>query len=180
MWKKEDAKPQSVSENSAVATTPALTATPSAATASSPSLPVSPRAVACISQGIRIRGEVTGSEDLFVDGLVEGKLNLTSNSCLTVGPNGSVKADLNAREIIIRGKVEGSVVARDKLQIWSTGQIHGEVQTDRLTIEDGALLRGKVEAGKQPAKSLEVKAAVAAGGPTSSPSLNPATQPANP
>lgn len=180
MWKKEDAKPQSVSENSAVATTPALTATPSAATASSPSLPVSPRAVACISQGIRIRGEVTGSEDLFVDGLVEGKLNLTSNSCLTVGPNGSVKADLNAREIIIRGKVEGSVVARDKLQIWSTGQIHGEVQTDRLTIEDGALLRGKVEAGKQPAKSVEVKAAAAAGGPTSSPSLNPATQPANP
>jgi len=179
MWKKEDAKPQFVSENSAVAATPAFAAAPSAATASSP-LPVSPRAVACISQGIRIRGEVTGSEDLFVDGLVEGKLNLTSNSCLTVGPNGSVKADLNAREIIIRGRVEGSVTARDKLQIWSTGQIHGEVQTDRLTIEDGALLRGKVEAGKQPGKSAEGKAAAAAGGSASSTSVNPATQPANP
>ena len=111
MWKKEDAKPQVVSENSAASAAPVFAATSSAAPASS--LPVSPRAVACISQGIRIRGEVTGSEDLFVDGLVEGKLNLTSNSCLTVGPNGAVKADLNAREIIVRGRVEGSVTALD-------------------------------------------------------------------
>ena len=168
MWKKEDAKPQAISENSA-ASAPAFAATSSAASASS--VPVSPRAVACISQGIRIRGEVTGSEDLFVDGLVEGKLNLTSNSCLTVGPNGAVKADLNAREIIVRGRVEGSVTARDKLQIWSTGQIHGEVQTDRLSIEDGALLRGKVEAGKQITKSGEVKAAAASTG-GSTPSAN--------
>ena len=162
MWKKEDAKPQAASENPAAFAAPAFAATPSAASAGS--VPVSPRAVACISQGIRIRGEVTGSEDLFVDGLVEGKLNLTSNSCLTVGPNGAVKADLNAREIIVRGKVEGSVTARDKLQIWSTGQIHGEVQTDRLSIEDGALLRGKVEAGKQITKPTELKAAAATTG----------------
>lgn len=119
------------------------------------------RAAACISQGIRIKGEVTGTEDLFVDGLVEGKLNLTANSCLTVGPNGNVKADLIAREIIVRGRVEGKVIARDKLQIGSTGQITGEVQTDRLAIEDGALLRGKVEAGKQLNKPVEAKASAA-------------------
>ena len=100
------------------------------------------------SQGIRIKGEVTGTEDLFVDGFVEGKMNLAANCCLTVGPNGNVKADLNAREIIVRGKVEGRVTARDKLQIGSTGQITGEVQTNRLAIEEGATLRGKVEAGK--------------------------------
>ncbi len=93
---------------------------------------------------------------------MEGKLNLTANSCLTVGPNGNVKADLNAREIIVRGKVEGRVTARDKLQIGSTGEITGEVQTDRLTIEDGAMLRGKVEAGKQVNKPAETKAIAAA------------------
>lgn len=154
MWKKEDAKPQGISESAAAASGAFGTAHSSDA---SSSLPVSPRAPACISQGIRIKGEVTGTEDLFVDGLVEGKLNLTANCCLTVGPNGNVKADLTAREIIVRGRVEGKVTARDKLQIWSTGQITGEVQTDRLAIEDGALLRGKVEAGKQLNKPAETK-----------------------
>ncbi len=97
----------------------------------------------------------------------------SANSCLTVGPNGNVKADLVAREIIVRGKVEGRVTARDKLQIGSTGQINGEVQTDRLAIEDGAMLRGKVEAGKQ-AKPAETKTvAAAAAATTSKPSSQP-------
>lgn len=167
MWqKKEDAKSQGVVENSAASAPVAFAATPGSDSSNPISLPVSPRASACISQGIRIKGEVTGTEDLFVDGLVEGKLNLTANSCLTVGPNGNVKADLNAREIIVRGKVEGKVTARDKLQIWSTGQITGEVQTDRLAIEDGALLRGKVEAGKQLTKPADTKASAAAASAT--------------
>jgi len=173
MWKKEDAKPQSVSESS-TSTVPATSSPavvpPSAPAPSSFALPASPRA-ACISQGIRIKGEVTGNEDLFVDGLVEGKLNLTTNCCLTVGPNGTVKADLNAREIVVRGKVEGKVTARDKLQLWSSGQITGEVQTGRLAIEEGALLRGKVEAGKQAGKAPDAFAAK----PTVSPA-SPATE----
>lgn len=153
MWKKDDVKSQAVSEGSApVASTALGTQSPGLSNSNS---------AACISQGIRIKGEVTGTEDLFVDGYVEGKLNLTANSCLTVGPNGDVKADLNAREIIVRGRVEGKVIARDKLLIGHTGQITGEVQTDRLAIEDGALLRGKVEAGKQISKSAETKAAAA-------------------
>ena len=167
MWKKEDVKSQGIPEASTPpAPSPAVVA-PSTPAPSAFSLPVSPRAAACISQGIRIKGEVTGNEDLFVDGLVEGRLNLTANCCLTVGPNGTVKADLNAREIIVRGKVEGKVTARDKLQVWSTGQITGEVQTGRIAIEDGALLRGKVEAGKQSTKSPEKIAAVAAATATS-------------
>jgi len=103
---------------------------------------------------------VTGSEDLFVDGIVDGKLNLTNGS-LTIGPNGHVKADVNAREVIVRGKIEGKVTGRDKVQLWSTGQVMGEVQTDRLAIEDGALLRGRVEAGKPLNKVPEIKASVA-------------------
>ncbi len=160
MWKKEDAKPQGATDN---ITAPAVTlkvpaATPASAPSSSSALPVSTRAAACISQGIRIKGEVTGSEDLFVDGLVDGKLNLMNGS-LTIGPNGTVKADVYAREVIVRGKIEGKVTGRDKVQLWSTGQVTGEVQTDRLAIEEGALLKGKVEAGRQPAKPSETKAA---------------------
>jgi cytoskeletal protein CcmA (bactofilin family) len=158
MWKKEDSKPQGVPENAVAPASVTPIATPTISAVTPVSAPVSPRAAACISQGIRIKGEVTGSEDLFVDGVVEGKLSLTSNCCLTVGPNGSVKADLNAREIIVRGKVEGKITARDKVELWSTGQVTGEVHTDRLAIEDGALLRGRVEAGKQLAKAAAATA----------------------
>ncbi len=162
MWKKEDSKPEGVSGNPA---TPANSATsPNPVTASTPSLsgalPTSSRAAACISQGIKIKGEVTGSEDLFVDGIVDGKLNL-ANGSLTIGPNGHVKADVHAREVIVRGKIEGKVTGRDRVQLWSTGQVTGEVQTDRLAIEDGALLRGKVEAGRQTNKTAEIKVSAA-------------------
>ncbi len=189
MWKKEDAKPEGVSSNSATPVNSAALSSP--ATASTPpvsnALPSSSRVAACISQGIRIKGEVTGSEDLFVDGVVEGKLSLTTNSCLTVGPNGHVKADVLAREVIVRGKIEGKVTGRDKVQLWSTGQVTGEVQTDRLAIEDGALLRGRVEAGRQPqpSKTPEIKASAATASATSkaaettSTTLNSGTAAAN-
>ena len=164
MWKKEDSKPEGVSGSPAIPTSSATSSSTASVTTPSLSgaLPTSSRAAACISQGIKIKGEVTGSEDLFVDGVVEGKLNLTTNSCLTIGPNGHVRADVQAREVIVRGKIEGKVVGRDKVQLWSTGQVTGEVQTDRLAIEDGALLRGRVEAGRPANKTPEVKASAAA------------------
>src|SRR5215469_4871330 len=165
MWKKEDAKSPAVADNSAAAS--AFGRSPSFD--SSSSLSDSPRAAASIGQGIRIKGEVTGTEDLFVDGFVEGKLNLAANCSLTIGPNGNIKADLVAREIIVRGRVEGKVIARDKLQIGSTGQITGEVQTNRLVIEDGATLRGKVEAGRmETQKAAESKSAAAGAASTTS------------
>lgn len=171
MWKKEDARSQGVAENSSAASSFAK----SQSFDSSNSFSDSPRAAASIGQGIRIKGEVTGTEDLFVDGIVEGKLNLAADCSLTIGPNGNIKADLVAREIIVRGKVEGKVIARDKLQIGSTGEINGEVQTGRLAIEDGATLRGKVEAGRmETAKTAESKtAAAAAGSSMSKPSPQP-------
>jgi cytoskeletal protein CcmA (bactofilin family) len=163
VWKKDDLKPEGNSGSSATPANSATSSGPATVSTSAVSggLPISSRAAACISQGIRIKGEVTGSEDLFVDGYVEGKLSLTTNSCLTVGPNGHVKADVLAREVIVRGKIDGKVTGRDKVQLWSTGQVTGEVQTDRLAIEDGALLRGKVEAGRQANKAPEVKASAA-------------------
>jgi cytoskeletal protein CcmA (bactofilin family) len=166
MWKKEDAKPQGlpthgVPARGATEGSLGSVATPSPSASShagshrdAPTPPVSSRAAACISQGIRIKGEITGSEDLFVDGPIEGKVNL-ANGSLTVGPNGTVKADVVAREVVVRGRVEGKISGRERVQLWSTGQVIGEVQTQRLAIEDGAVLRGKVETGKPIEKTTE-------------------------
>jgi cytoskeletal protein CcmA (bactofilin family) len=163
MWKKEDSKPQGVPEIS-TGTGGAAPASPASRdNAVAPS--VSSRAAACISQGIRIKGEITGSEDLFVDGPVEGKLQLTNGS-LTVGPNGTVKADVTAREVVVRGKVDGKIFGRDRVQLWSTGHVTGEVQTQRLAIEDGAVLRGKVETGKPVEKNGQERSAAPASSKT--------------
>ena len=168
MWKKEDTKPQGIPERPVVQVNPpafgnASPATSSFTGSSAPSATSAARSSASIGQGIRIKGEVTGSEDLYVDGLVDGKLNL-ANGSLTIGPNGTVKADVVAREVIVRGRVDGKVTGRDKVQLGGTAQVFGEVQTDRLSIEEGAMLRGKVEAGKVPAKAAEVRSAAMGGG----------------
>jgi cytoskeletal protein CcmA (bactofilin family) len=152
MWRKEEAKPQApqAPAPSTVGSQPATVSAPASApvsAATSATLPVSPRATACITQGIRIKGEITGKEDLFIDGTLEGKLDL-GNASVTVGPNGKVKADVSAREVVVRGQLDGKIEGRERVQLWNSGRVTGEVRTERLAIEDGALLRGKVEAGK--------------------------------
>jgi cytoskeletal protein CcmA (bactofilin family) len=163
MWKKEDVKSQGLPESAPgnPANSPApLSSSPREA---STNAAVSTNSSACISRGIRIKGEVTGSEDLFVDGHVEGKLNLSNNGSLTVGPNGEVKADIFAREVIVRGRVDGKIVGREKIQLWSTGNVAGDLQTERLMIEDGAVLRGRVEieTGKPIDRHTEARGAAA-------------------
>jgi len=145
VWKKEDAKSQGVTD---ISTTPVGTA-PSGNSSSNAaaSAPVSAHVAARISQGIKIKGEVSGKEDLFIDGTLEGKLDL-SGASVTIGPNGKVKADIVAREIVVRGSVSGKLTARDRVELSNTGSVVGEVQTERLAIEDGAVLRGKIETGK--------------------------------
>jgi cytoskeletal protein CcmA (bactofilin family) len=105
-----------------------------------------------VSQGIKIKGEIVGTEDLFIDGIVDGKVTL-ANSVLTVGPNGTVKADIAAREVVLRGVAEGKFTADERIQIWRTARVQGELTAERISIEDGAELRGKVEAGKTTVKS---------------------------
>ena len=173
MWKKEEVKLQGPVENSAspaTATTPSLT-TPRDANFA---VPVATRSSAMISQGIRIKGEVTGSEDLFIDGHLEGKLNLT-NSKLTIGPNGEVKADVFAREVVVLGRVDGKIVGRERIQLGSTGNVAGDLQTERLAIEDGAILRGKIEieTGKPIQTHTDARGAAAgASGKSASPSVS--------
>jgi cytoskeletal protein CcmA (bactofilin family) len=110
--------------------------------------------VACVTQGIRIKGEVTGKEDIFLDGTLEGKLDV-GNAVVTVGPNGKIKADISGREVIVRGQVEGKISGTERVQLWNSGRVVGEVRTERLAIEDGATLRGYVEAGKAQAHATD-------------------------
>jgi len=181
MWRKDEVKPQGTPQPTApdnASFPPASTASapPSAPAQSAPAaaLPVSPRAAACISQGIRIKGEISGKEDLFVDGTVEGKLDF-GNASVTVGPNGKVKADISAREVIVRGEVDGKIEGTEKVQLWNSGRVVGEVRTERLAIEDGALLRGKVEAGKAQSRGAEGRSKNAASGASETGKSNSAT-----
>jgi len=176
MWKKEEPRSPAVAESS-VATPSAPTLSVSPARDSAPSLSTSSHAAACISQGIRIKGEVTGNEDLFLDGQFEGKLNLTNNASVTIGPNGDVKADIFAREVIVRGRVDGKIMGREKISLWSTSNVAGDLQTERLSIEDGAVLRGRVEieTGKPIAKQPESRSAAAGTGKSGSVSVSAGT-----
>lgn len=161
MWRKDEVKPQGVPQPvvppSAATPAPVPNAGPATGAAAHSNLPVSSHATACITQGIRIKGEVTGKEDLFVDGTLEGKLDL-GNASVTIGPNGKVKADISAREIVVRGQVDGKIEGTERVQLWNSGRVTGEVRTERLAIEDGAVLRGKVEAGKLLSKGPENRA----------------------
>jgi cytoskeletal protein CcmA (bactofilin family) len=142
MWRKEDGNPQASPEGSSSS----MNATTAGKTGSVAPL-VSGKASACVSQGIRIKGEVTGSEDLFIDGIVDGKINL-ANSILTVGPNATVKAEITSRELVVRGRTEGKLTVSDRIQIWHTARIHGDLKAARISIEEGAEVHGKMEAGK--------------------------------
>ena len=99
-----------------------------------------------------IKGEVTGSESLYIDGRVEGSINLSGNR-VTVGRNGVVSANINAREIVVLGKVRGNLTASDRVDIRSDGSLTGDVVAARISIEDGAFFKGGIDirkAGQKP------------------------------
>src|SRR5438874_4392113 len=107
---------------------------------------------ATIGKSLVIKGEVTGSESLYIDGRVEGSINLSGNR-VTVGRNGVVAANINAREIVVLGKVRGNLTASDRVDIRSDGSLTGDVVAARLSIEDGAFFKGGIDirkAGQQP------------------------------
>ncbi len=130
-------------------------------------LPLSSRPVACISQGIRIKGEITGREDLFVDGEIEGRIQVTEGT-VTVGPNGRVQGQTEAREVAVRGLVNGNIAGTDRVHIWHTGKIKGDIRAKRIAIEDGAVVLGKLETlrSKQDAPAVKEQPKAAAGNAT--------------
>ncbi|MFZ0746985.1 MAG: polymer-forming cytoskeletal protein [Terracidiphilus sp.] len=112
---------------------------------------------AAIGKGLYIKGEITGSESLFIDGKVEGSINLPGNR-LTVGRNGQVTASITAREIVVLGKVKGNVSATDRVDIRAEGALTGDVAAARISIEDGAFFKGGIDIRKPDAKSGTVAA----------------------
>ncbi|MBZ5704280.1 MAG: polymer-forming cytoskeletal protein [Acidobacteriia bacterium] len=103
-----------------------------------------PMEQATIGRTLVIKGEVTGGESLYIDGRVEGTINLNDNR-VTIGRNGSVAANINAREVVIMGKVTGNIECTDRLDIRSEGSLTGDVVTQRISVEDGAFLKGSVQ-----------------------------------
>jgi cytoskeletal protein CcmA (bactofilin family) len=132
-----------------------------------------PMEQATIGRSLVIKGEVSGSESLFVDGKIEGTIHLADNR-VTIGRNGSVAANITAREVVIMGKVTGNIECSDRLDIRSEGSLTGDVVTQRISVEDGAILKGSVQVraaeGKKdqhqakPAVMEQPKAAAAAAG----------------
>ena len=106
---------------------------------------------ATIGKGLFIKGEITGSESLFVDGKVEGSITLPGNR-VTVGRNGQVAANITAREIVVLGKVRGNVAASDRVDIRAEGALTGDVTAARISIEDGAFFKGGIDIKKADAK----------------------------
>ena len=104
----------------------------------------SPMDQANIGRSLVIKGEVTGAESLFIDGRVEGSINFPDNR-VTIGRNGTVTANITAKELVIMGKVQGNVECADRLDIRSEGLLSGDVITHRISVEEGAILKGGVE-----------------------------------
>jgi len=111
---------------------------------------------ATLGRTLVIKGEVSGAEALYIDGRVEGTISLPGNR-VTIGRNGQVAANIAARELVIMGKVQGNVECADRLDIRSEGSLTGDVITHRISVEDGAMLRGGVEVRAQETKDQKVQ-----------------------
>jgi cytoskeletal protein CcmA (bactofilin family) len=107
--------------------------------------------LAQIGKSVVIKGELSGSEDLYIDGHVEGSIALKSHS-LTVGPNGQVKASIDAKGVVVQGKLEGNIQAADRVELRKSAVVAGDIATQRISIEEGAFLKGKVEVNRNDAK----------------------------
>jgi len=156
MWRKStDAQPSSPVSGTTSSYKPQEVPQPPVSRVAPPQAPVSSsasdaasaavgRGTSRIASGLKIQGEFSGSSDLYIDGNVQGKIRLV-NARVTVGPNGRVQADIEAREIFVDGSVQGSLKAGERAHFGSSSRVVGSVLTPRIGIDDGARLSGKVE-----------------------------------
>jgi cytoskeletal protein CcmA (bactofilin family) len=108
--------------------------------------------VLIVGKTVVFKGELTGHEDLFIEGSVEGKIELRDN-VLTIGPNAKIKAEVFAKVVIVRGEVAGNITASEKLDIRDSGSVDGDIAAPVMAIAEGAHLRGSVDMQKKPAAS---------------------------
>jgi len=111
-----------------------------------------------IGKSVVIKGELSGSEDLFVDGVVEGTIELHNNN-LVIGPNGRIKAGVHAKGVVVQGKLDGDIRATQRAELKKSAAVVGDIHTQRIAIEEGAYFKGKVdiqqEAAAVPASAVK-------------------------
>jgi cytoskeletal protein CcmA (bactofilin family) len=158
MWK-STRKEDEVTTPEQSAPRPMQTPAPPVARPMEPPRAEAPRSVdvATIGKSVIVRGELSGSEDLYVDGEVEGSISLKGQS-LTIGPNGRVRANLEARNVIVHGRVDGNVNASDRVDLRKSASLTGDISTARVAIEDGAYFKGTIDIQKaEPPARVEPK-----------------------
>ena len=112
--------------------------------------------MATIGQSIIFKGELSGDEDLEIEGQVDGNVNL-QNHQLTVGANGRLKAEIQAKSIIVIGQVIGNLTATERIEIQATGVVEGDLRAPRLNVQEGAVLNGSIDMSAQSASTSEPK-----------------------
>ena len=141
MWRKDE--PQAPSQHGQTKPTPMDRLQPSPADHAAPS--AAQRIIAaqpgCLTRLLVVKGEITGQDDLIIDGEINGKIRLAGGK-LTIGPEGRVIADIEATEVVVRGEVKGNIKGRDRVQIAATGKVGGEISTKSIAIEEGAEVHG--------------------------------------
>src|SRR5437868_11744917 len=131
--------------------------------------------LANIGKSVVIKGELSGSEDLYLDGQVEGSIEMAGNR-LTIGPNGKVKANVTARSAVVQGRLEGNVRASDRVDLKQSAIVLGDIATQRISIEEGAYFKGGVDIQRDVARP-EAKAAGISSGKAPSPAAATAPEP---
>jgi cytoskeletal protein CcmA (bactofilin family) len=144
MWKRKDEEPPPPPTREILSPPPP----PKPMAAEPPREPAVMRSgMATIGKGLAVKGSIGGSEDLYVDGEVEGAIELRENN-ITIGPNGKVHANVTARDIVVLGRIKGNVRAGDRLELRKTGSLIGDIVTARIIIEDGAYFKGSIDIQK--------------------------------
>jgi len=126
-----------------------------------------------IGQSIHIKGELTGNEDLTIEGKVEGKVLLKDHN-LTIGANGKITAEIQAKTVMVVGEVVGNITADDKVEVAATGSLRGDIVAPRVVLADGAEFKGSIDMDRKPSVAPSMKPvleAVGAGAPGKSQSL---------
>lgn len=132
--------------------------------------------VATIGKSVVVKGELSGSEDLIVDGEVEGSISLRGQS-LTVGPNGRVRANIEARNVIVHGRVDGDIHATDRVDLRKSASLSGDISTARISIEDGAFFKGGIDI-QRPDQGQKIENKPQASAAAAAPAVGPASAPA--
>jgi cytoskeletal protein CcmA (bactofilin family) len=127
---------------------------------STPSAPTA-RGLSCLGASLEIKGKISGEEDLQIDGKVEGSVALQGQR-LTVGRSGQLNSEVHAREVVVFGKVQGNLRASDRVEIKKDGSVTGDITTSRISIEDGAYFKGRIEIDRSKGSSTEEYEAVGA------------------